>query len=522
MSDLRQIKRALISVFDKSQLSELAHFLISQQIALVSTGKTAQYLRSIGIPVEDVSTLSQFPEILDGRVKTLHPRVFAGLLFDRDRNHHWRTIEDLQIAPIDLVVVNLYPFASRAAEPDCDEKELVELIDVGGSAMLRGAAKNFASVTVLSDPRDYHEFIEHYQAFGGTDLAFRRRCARRSFSLTSAYDHTIAARFEDDDHGGFHLDLRHEKSLRYGENPHQCARLYSYDDGASLKLATISSRAGKELSYNNLLDAHAAICALRNITDHRADSVQAAVIVKHGIPCGAAHDLNPHNALKKALASDPMSAFGGIVALASTFDLSCAHALGDGFFEVIIAKDFTNDALAILSSRKNLRLVSLPNILSGSLPKNTIRTICGGALVQDFDTTETSQALWTSPTEKKPSDHDMRSLDFAFRIVKSTPSNAISLATADQLLGLGAGQPNRIQSVELAIKGARARGFDLTHAAMASDAFFPFADAIHMAHAHGIRLIIQPGGSLRDKEVIAQANIYEICMVFTHQRHFRH
>lgn len=525
MSELRPIKRALISVSDRTHLADLARFLVAEGIEIVSTGNTARFLADHKIAVKDISWLTQFPEILDGRVKTLSARVFAGILFDRCKEHHRHTIDEHAIAAIDLVVVNLYPFATVAREPNVHNARLIEHIDVGGPAMMRAAAKNCASVTVLSEPSQYEEFMTHYRRELGTRYTFRKGCAIRAFSLTADYDQCIARTLgqeAQDDAGPMTFALCHQKTLRYGENPHQKARVYSRDDGSTINLAKTESDTGKELSFNNLLDANAAIWSLRCLCDHRVVTESAAVVVKHGIPCGAALAEHAHKALALAIASDPTSAFGGIIAQNYPFDLECAKALGDGFLEVLIAPQFSLDAVAVLSSRKNLRLLSLPQIMTGTLPSQSIRTIFGGALVQDFDTTHTNEINWTIPTKCKPSSDDKAALDFAFRIVKTAPSNAISLASKHQLLGLGSGQPNRIQSVELAIAGAQARGFDIRKAALASDAFFPFDDALVVANHHSIRLIIQPGGSIRDREIIARADELGMCMVFTHQRHFRH
>ncbi len=279
----------------------------------------------------------------------------------------------------------------------------------------------------------------------------------------------------------------------------------------------------KNCSYNNLLDAHAAICTLRNLTDHQETIAwPVAVVIKHGVPCGAARAVSAHEALKQAIAADPKSAFGGIIALGAACDLACVRALADGFFELVIATDFTKDALNLLQTRKNLRLLKLPELITGQLPKKNARSIMGGMLVQDFDNTNTKASSWLCVTETKPSATDSAALDFAFRMVKSIKSNAICLATAHQVLGVGAGQPNRIQSVELAIKGALEREFDLSNAALASDGFFPFPDSIELAHHHGMRLVIQPGGSVRDKDIISTADRLGMCMVFTHERHFLH
>lgn len=528
MSQVTKIKRALISVFDKSGLKDLAVFLRSEDILVISTGKTAQFLRDQGLIVTDVSTVGKFPEILDGRVKTLNPRIYAGILCDRDKEDHRATLQELDIAPIDLVVTNLYPFAAVAQSKDFSLADLVENVDIGGPSMLRAAAKNFASVTTLHSPEQYAEFIAHYQIEQGTTLAYRKRTAQQVFAHTAQYDLAIAQIFSQQ----FELTSAHEQSvitltnakrLRYGENPHQQGLMYRTNSvPTEVSLAKSSSLGGKELSYNNLLDSHAAIWSLRCLLDHQKNSQCGAIVIKHGVPCGAALALTSYESIKKAVASDETSAFGGIAATNMPFDKESAQAIESGFFEVIIAPSFTDDARIALANKKNLRLLAIDNLMTGTLQEENLRSIFGGVLKQTQDTTLNNHNEWTVVTKEKPSSSDFSAMDFAFRVAKATPSNAITIATSDHLLGIGSGQPNRIQSVKLAIGGAQERGFDTTRAALASDAFFPFDDCITYAHAQGIRLIIQPGGSIRDKEIISTANRLGICMIFTHRRHFRH
>lgn len=527
MTDALFIKRALVSVYDKTGLKELAQFLCTNNIEIISTGGTHRYLLEHGLKATDITEITQFPEILDGRVKTLNPRVFAGLLFDRQREHHKTIIRDLAIAPLDLVVCNLYPFAEVAQNENVTDDELMDNIDIGGSAMLRAAAKNYKNIAVLYNPRAYNDFINHYQAHQGTTLLFRKTCAQQVFAYTSLYDQKIADVFinklNDESCEKLTINLKTQKHLRYGENPHQKARIYTFIDHKSqVNLANTDPISGKELSYNNLLDAQAAIWSLRCLADHQPEPSYYSVVIKHGVPCGAAFSTKKTTALNNAIASDAKSAFGSIIAFSSEFDQSCVETIYEGFFEIIIASSFTADACAALANKKNLRLLPLKNLMDGQLDKTSFRSILGGCLWQETDTTHIDKNQWTVVTKVKPSSSQLQAMDFAFRLVKATPSNAITLAYPDQLIGVGAGQPNRIQSAELAILGAKARGFDVSKASLASDAFFPFDDCLDLANEHGISSIIQPGGSIRDQEIIEKADRLGIRMVLTHQRHFRH
>lgn len=522
------ITRALISVFDKSGLLELATFLKKQNVLIISTGGTARYLEANSISVTDISTVGQFPEILDGRVKTLNSRIHAGILCDRSKADHLNTMAEFDIPPIDLVITNLYPFAKVAASCPNDVGQLIENIDIGGPTMLRAAAKNHEHVAVLSSPTLYDEFIEHYGHNQGTLLGYRQHLALQVFKETSRYDalieKTLSQTFGTSESAEIPFSFAYERSLRYGENPHQEAALYR-DISASekqLNLCTSNSTEGKELSYNNLLDAHHAVWSLRCLMDNNASMKQGAVVIKHGIPCGAAYAKSQSDALKKALASDEKSAFGGVIALGTICDPETAEIIASGFFEVIIAAGFSEEAEGVLQKKTQLRCLSIPTILSATLPPHTMRSIFGSALIQQHDSTELQKDRWSIVTRLKPSKEEMDALEFAYRMVIPTPSNAITLAYSDHLIGVGAGQPNRIQSSMLAVQGAKERGFSLNHAALASDAFFPFDDSIKYAAENGIKLIIQPGGSIRDQEVIKTADDLGICMVFTHRRHFKH
>lgn len=528
MIDILPIKCALVSVYDKCHLDSLAAFFKAEDIMVISTGGTAGYLRERGLQVTDSSLVSQSQEMLDGRVKTMSHRIFASILYDRTNQKHIETVDTLEIPRIDLVVVNLYPFAQTALNAQVSMNELIEHIDIGGPSLLRAASKNHAYVTALHDPKEYISFINHYRNHGGTSLPFRQSCAHKVFTHTYRYDQTIASVLENRctpsaSSPNLTLEFSAEKQLRYGENPHQKAQVFSsLQGGGEIDVTRIKPLMGRDLSYNNLLDTHAAVWALRCLSEQQSEEQHYGVIVKHGIPCGAGLAPDTQGALTKALMGDPISAFGGIVALSGEFDLACAEKLKDGFFEIIIATHFTQCAIEFFSHKKNLRLIAINNLMRGRLDTTSYRSVFGGLLMQEHDYTAIKPELWQAVTTRKPKKIELQAMETAFRMVKATPSNAISVAYPDQLLGVGAGQPNRIQAAQLALTGAKNRGFDLSEAALASDAFFPFNDGIKLAHEYGIGLIIQPGGSMRDQEIITTANDLGLCMVFTHQRHFRH
>lgn len=527
MEQAKKISRALISVSDKTGLLELAQFFREENILMLSTGGTASFLRENKFLVTEVESLTQFPEILDGRVKTLHPKVYGGILFDRDKENHRSTLAQMDIPPIDLVVCNLYPF-DEAAKNEQPLKELVEKIDIGGPCMLRAAAKNFAHLSVLSSPTDYEEFIQLYKAHFGVPLSYRQNLAVKAFRHTKNYDDMIAntlyKKFFVNNELCSSVSSQFLKTLRYGENPHQSASVHIANslNKNELSIAEIASPCGKELSYNNMLDGQAAIWSLRCLMQLENNNSQGAVVIKHGVPCGAAVHEQMDLALKMAIESDPKSAFGGIVALSDQCDEKCAKIINETFFEVIIAPSFSEEALAILKQRANLRLIASPGLLSLPLPKITARSIFGGFLVQEQDDGLIHEELWQVVSKRQVDKEEMEALRMAYKMVIPCPSNAISLASNCQLLGIGAGQPNRILSVEIAIKNAKERGFNFKDAALASDAFFPFDDCLSLAASEGIGLFIQPGGSINDKKIIKKADELGVAMVLTQRRHFKH
>ncbi|MFZ4125172.1 MAG: bifunctional phosphoribosylaminoimidazolecarboxamide formyltransferase/IMP cyclohydrolase [Rickettsiales bacterium] len=509
----RPIKRALISVSDKTGLEPFVKALAAAGVDIVSTGGTAQLIRDMGIVVRDVSALTKFPEMMDGRVKTLHPMVHGGLLARRDVPAHVDALREHAIEEIDLLVVNLYPFEATLNETDNAEK-LIEKIDVGGPAMIRAAAKNHAFVNVLTDPADYPAVLDAIQS-GGTTVEFRRALAAKAFARTASYDSLIGAWMS----GGwpeYLLDAKRAHVLRYGENPHQQAALYQRNQGQG-GLAFAQQVQGKELSYNNLADAEAAWQLVLSL-----DS-PAVAIIKHANPCGVALGATVTEAFTKALASDPVSAFGGILACNHTVDAAMVDAIGSLFLEVIVAPDVTPDAQQKLAAKKNLRvLIAQPENSRSPLSQWQIVPISGGYLVQTKDAQKLSDAAWKCVTKSPLHPSHQRAALFGFDVVRAVKSNAIVLIKDSATIGIGAGQMSRVDSVRIAIEKARANGHDTKGAVLASDAFFPFADNVALAKEAGIAAVVQPGGSVRDAEVIAAADEAGIAMVFTGTRHFKH
>lgn len=518
-------RTALLSVSDKTGVADFARALVDCGFELLSTGGTAKHLRDAGLPVRDVSDATGFPEILDGRVKTLHPVVHAGLLARRDLDEHMGKLRSLSINPIDVVVVNLYPFVETIRKPGIEFEEAVEQIDIGGPSMLRSAAKNFASVTVIIDSADYARAAEQFRGQGNTTPEFRAELAAKVFVATSQYDAAIAnylsahatpaAEGETQWPAVYSLSLPLAQSMRYGENPHQAAAFYRDPSTRETSLATAQQLHGKELSYNNILDAEG---ALEMVRDFAELAPSAAVIVKHSNPCGIAIGGKPFDAYERARATDPDSAFGGIVALSSEVDVETAEAINATFNEIVIAPSFTQEALAILTKKKNLRLLATGKFTAKQSTR-VVRGIVGGAVVTDRDLGMIQTKDLRVVTKTVPAQHDLDGLLFAWRCVKWVKSNAIVYASHEATLGIGAGQMSRVDAAHL---GARKARVPLKGAYMASDAFFPFRDCVDIAREHGIKAIIQPGGSVRDEEVIAAANDFGIAMVFTGMRHFRH
>ena len=529
MADLRRITRALLSVSDKSGLIEFARALAGHGIELISTGGTARALAEAGLKVRDVSELTGFPEMMDGRVKTLHPKVHGGLLAIRDDKAHAASMQDHGIAPIDLLVVNLYPFeatvAKGAAFDDC-----IENIDIGGPAMIRGAAKNHNDVAVVVDADDYARVLNELKQHGGaTTLVLRKALAQKAYARTAAYDAAISNWFANElgeaapAYRAFGGKLA--EALRYGENPHQNAAFYRTPE-QRFGVATARQAQGKQLSYNNINDTDA---AYECVAEFDAMRGPACVIVKHANPCGVAEAPSLVEAYRKAFACDPTSAFGGIVALNGTLDAEAARAITEIFTEVIIAPDATEEAIAIVGAKKNLRL-----LLAGGLPDPratglTVKSVAGGLLVQSRDNAVVDEMQLKTVTRRAPSETELADLRFAFRVAKHVKSNTIVYAKDRATVGIGAGQMSRVDAARIAARKAEDAAKEQKLAApptkgsvVASDAFFPFADGLLVAVEAGATAVIQPGGSVRDDEVIKAADEHGIAMVFTGTRHFRH
>jgi phosphoribosylaminoimidazolecarboxamide formyltransferase/IMP cyclohydrolase len=529
MTDLVPVRRALISLSDKSGLAELAAGLARHDVEIVSTGGTAAKLRDAGAEVRDISDLTGFPEMMDGRVKTLHPKVHGGLLGIRDNPEHAAAMEQHGIAPIDLVAVNLYPFLDTVMR-GADRDTIIENIDIGGPSMVRSAAKNHAHVACLTDPADYAALLEQLDANGATTLEFRKKLAAKAFALTAAYDSTISQWFAFADQGErfpetWSFASRLKMPLRYGENPHQRAALYVPVGPTARGVAQAEQIQGKELSYNNLNDASA---ALELVAEFRVGP-PTAVIVKHANPCGVATRDSLIDAWAEALACDSVSAFGGIVAVNRPLDAATAEAITQIFTEVVVAPDADEDARAIFAKKKNLRL-----LLTGELPDparggQTLAVIAGGMLVQDRDNGMVARDQLNCVTKRQPTEQEVADCLFAWVVAKHVKSNAIVYAKDGVTAGIGAGQMNRRDSARIAAirarEAAEANGWPeprTVGSAVASDAFFPFPDGLLSAAEAGATAVIQPGGSIRDDEVIAAADEAGLAMLFTGMRHFRH
>ncbi len=520
------IERALVSVYDKTGLVEFARQLAALKIEIVSTGGTARLLREAGIAVRDVAELTGWPEMLGGRVKTLHPKVHGGILFRRGNTDDQKQAAEHQIAPIDLVVVNLYPFSATAKKAGVTPGELIEHIDIGGPAMVRSAAKNFESVAVVTDPSDYASVATELASSRELSLETRLELARKAFARTARYDGEIAMELERLSADGavhlaeaprlpkrMHLSLARRQTMRYGENPHQGAALYIPAGGAAEGLAGAKQLQGKELSYNNLVDLDAAWALAQEFTR------PAAIIVKHNNPCGAAEQENLLEAYQRALDCDPVSAFGGVLAFNRRMDAAAAEEVAKLFVECIVAPGYDAAAQEKFASKKNLRLVAMGLAAPAALE---LKRISGGVLVQEPDRHALAESDLKVVTERAPSAAEKRALLFAWKVCKHVKSNAIVFAGEGQTLGIGAGQMSRVDSVKLAVMKAASAKLPLAGSVVASDAFFPFADGVEEAGKAGATAVIQPGGSVRDAEAIAAANRLGMAMVFTGIRHFRH
>jgi phosphoribosylaminoimidazolecarboxamide formyltransferase/IMP cyclohydrolase len=507
---------ALISVWDKTGVTQLAQRLAGSGFEILSTGGTARGLRDAGVTVREVSDLTGFPEILDGRVKTLHPAVHAGLLARRDLPDHLAMLEQHGLGTIDVLVSNLYPFAEVVARPGVNDDDAIEHIDIGGPAMVRAAAKNHLGVVVLVDPADYDPVLDAIERGGlqAVSAAERRRLAARAFGHVATYDSLVASYLREPDVFPSELALggRLLHTTRYGENPHQRGAIYqALTPGPERGVATWHVHAGREMSYNNYLDASAAWLCAQDFDD------PTVVIVKHTLPCGIGSSDDLVDAYQRALSGDPVSAFGGILACNRALDARVVEAIGKQRFDVMLAPGYAPGVAEQLLKRKNLRVISVGN---GNDPGGwDVRSVAGGYLVQERDRAEVRPEDWVCKTQRAPTADELGALAFAWRAVRHVKSNAIVLAQPGVVTGVGAGQPNRVESVRIAVKlaGERARG-----SVLASDAFFPFPDGIEAAAAAGVSAIAQPGGSVRDDDCIAAADTAGMAMVFTGLRHFRH
>ncbi|PYJ35891.1 MAG: bifunctional phosphoribosylaminoimidazolecarboxamide formyltransferase/inosine monophosphate cyclohydrolase [Verrucomicrobia bacterium] len=506
-----KITRALISVSDKTGIAAFARALERQGVDIISTGGTAALLRKEKIPVREISSFTAFPEVLEGRVKTLHPRVHGGLLYKRGNAKHEAEARECGFEPIDLVVVNLYPFEATIAKPGVKLAEAIENIDIGGPSMIRSAAKNYESVTVVVDPADYDAVLENIRDNKGkTTMKLRERLAIKAFARTSDYDRAISSFLnkEQTTDASFSLSLPLAMRLRYGENPHQSAALYGDFDEYFEKLH------GKELSFNNILDISAATNLIAEFEE------PTVAILKHTNPCGVGSDSDLRKAWDKAFATDKQAPFGGIIVCNRPLSEPLAKVIGEIFSEVLIAPDFEGEARAILQKKKNLRLIRLKTPAEEARPATDVRSVCGGVLVQDADTAgENTQKI---VTKRRPTKTELKAMVFGWRVVKHVKSNAIVYSKADRTLGVGVGQMSRVDASRIAIWKAKEAGLSLKGSAIASDAFFPFPDGLIAAAEAGATCAIQPGGSVRDKEVITAANERKMAMIFTGIRHFRH
>lgn len=510
------MKRALISVFDKTNVVEFAKDLTEMGWEIISTGGTSAKFKAEGIPVMDISDLTKFPECFDGRLKTIHPHVEGGILAIRDNEVHQKQMVELGIDPIDIVVCNLYPFKQTVLNPDSSHEDIVENIDIGGPTMLRAAAKNYNFVSVITDPEDYSKVIAELKESGETSHETKEYLAAKVFEHTAHYDALISSYFNKklNVKSPKTLTLTYEKKqdLRYGENPHQSASFYAQIQETEGTLTAANKIHGKELSYNNIGDTDGALETLKEFEE------PTIVAAKHANPCGIGSADTIAEAFQKAYDADPVSIFGGIVAANREIDKATAEIMSGIFLEVIVAPSFSQEALEVLTKKKNLRLLELPEILKSDYTAQKGRTVLGGLLVQDQDQKLIGEELKVV-TKRQPSEKEMEDLMFAWKTVKHAKSNGIALAKDKTTTGVGPGQVSRIWALENAIRQGAER---IQGSVMASDAFFPFSDCVEAAHKAGVTAIIQPGGSIRDEDSIKAADEFGIAMVFTGMRHFKH
>jgi phosphoribosylaminoimidazolecarboxamide formyltransferase/IMP cyclohydrolase len=506
-----KINRALISVFDKTGLEKLAKEFVSRGIEIMSTGGSAKFLRDKNIKVTDVSDYTNFPEIMDGRVKTINPLVEGGILGLRDK--HEKDAKDNNIKWIDIVICNLYPFSETISKNDCDQALALENVDIGGPTMIRSAAKNVGWVTVIVDPNDYDYLLENITDENEIDFDSRSFFSAKAFGHTAQYDTIIhnylkPGKLSDD----FTLTFSKHSEMRYGENPHQAAAAYTIPGDRSNNILNAKIHQGKKLSYNNIMDADAALSCLKEFNS------TACVIVKHANPCGVALGANMLNVYKRAFNADSLSAFGGIIAINQPCDDILAEEISKVFVEIVLAPAFTKKSLEIFSKKKNLRVLEVGNIQSREQLLE-IRNVVGGVIVQETDTSILSEENLQVVTENKPSDNDMKTMLFGWKVLKHVKSNGILIVKDNTTVGVGAGQVSRVDSVDIAMKKS---GESIKDSILCSDAFFPFRDSIDKIAGSGIKAVLQPGGSVRDDEVISACNEHGIAMVFTGQRCFKH
>ena len=518
------VKRALISVSDKTGIVEFAQKLNDLGVSIISTGGTFKVLKEAGIPVINISDVTGFPECLDGRVKTLHPNIHAGLLAMRSNPEHMKQVEELNVELIDMVVVNLYPFKQTIMKPDVTLADAIENIDIGGPTMLRAAAKNYQDVSVVIDPTDYEQVLSEIKETGAVSVKTNFYLAAKVFNHTAYYD-TMIANYLRDKAGlpkypdTISMTFEKVQDMRYGENPHQSAAFYKEVGNSDGMLSGIEQLHGKELSFNNINDLHGALELLKEF-----DEEPTVVACKHSNPCGVASGKDIHEAYVRAYNTDPVSIFGGILCANRKIDKATAEEISKIFLEIVLAPDFDDDALAVLEQKKNIRLLKLKDVMKKQ-PETAydVKKVSGGILIQDIDSKLLGDELKVV-TDRKPTEKEMEDLLFTWKVVKFTKSNGIAIGKDKQSVGIGPGQVNRIWATEQAIDhGTKQLGADVVKGAvLASDAFFPFDDCVEAAHKAGITAIIQPGGSKRDQDSIDACNKYGIAMVFTGMRHFRH